>query len=117
MLAVVDGSQIRAWSVEKSELFDDSFRRMQVIFTDLEEKLEKFIKAKVADPIYSKYGKHDRRMVGHLAGFHHCHLRDDAVLIYSLNQRTITLVCVTPHAEIEGKRLKMMARRLSAFAA
>lgn len=106
-----------SWRVERSELFDDSFDRAALIFTDLEDKLEKFLIAKIADPIHNKYGKHDRRMIGDLSGFHHCHLRDDAVLIYSLSQKVLTLVYVAPHAEIEGKRLKLTARRLSRIAA
>lgn len=113
---VIQGSK-SAWAVERSELFDDSFGRAAVVFTDLNDKLEKFLKIKSDDPIQNRYGKHDRRMTGDLAGFWHCHLRDDAVLIYQLSGKTMTLVYIAPHAEIEGKRLKQTAKRLHAIAA
>jgi len=90
---------------------------MCVTFPDLREKLRKFLDTKIADPIQSKYGKHDRRMRGDLSGFHHCHLRDDAVLIYEITAKALKLVYVSAHAEIEGKRLKITARRLHQIAA
>lgn len=108
---------LKHWKVRKSPLFDESLARMSVVFPDLNDKLHKFIQTKVSDPIRNKYGKHDRRMHGDLAGFQHCHLRDDAVLIYELANREITLVYVSSHAEIEGKRLKLTARRLQQIAA
>jgi mRNA-degrading endonuclease YafQ of YafQ-DinJ toxin-antitoxin module len=89
---------------------------MATTFPDIRTKLNKFVETKIRDPLTARYGKHDRRMIGDLTGFWHCHLRDDAVLIYSLSQRVMTLVYLAPHAEIEGKRLKMTARRLSQFA-
>lgn len=88
-----------------------------MVFPDLKDKLDKFLSIKRDDPVQNRYGKHDRRMVGDLAGFWHCHLRDDAVLIYQLHGRTMTLVYIAPHAEIEGKRLKQTAKRLHSVAA
>ena len=105
------------WKTVKSDLFDESLNRMMVTFPDLSDKLSKFIVTKSRDPLNIKYGKHDRRMIGDLAGFYHAHLRDDAVLIYTLAKQVMTLVLITPHAEIEGKRLKCMARRLQQIAA
>ncbi len=107
----------RSWGVVQSDEFASSMAKMLITFPDLKRKLKKFLDAKIDDPVNNKYGKHDRRMVGDLAGFYHCHLRDDAVLIYGLSKRVITLICVTPHAEIEGRRLRLTARRLSQFAA
>jgi mRNA-degrading endonuclease YafQ of YafQ-DinJ toxin-antitoxin module len=106
-----------SWRVDRSELFDDSLERMKVVFADLPDKVNKFLATKSPNPLLYKYGKHDRRMTGDLAGFYHCHLRDDAVLIYSLSNRVMSLIYIAPHAEIEGKRLKTTARRLSQFAA
>jgi mRNA-degrading endonuclease YafQ of YafQ-DinJ toxin-antitoxin module len=108
---------LRSWSVEKSIDFERTLARMRVTFPDLPEKLEKFLATKIDDPVFSKYGKHDRRMVGHLHGLYHCHLRDDAVLIYALSQKVIRLICVTPHAEIEGRRLKLTAQRIAKLVA
>ena len=113
----VCASLSRSWSVVQSHAFEESMAKMLITFPDLKQKLQKFIEAKIDDPINLKYGKHDRRMVGELAGFHHCHLRDDAVLIYGLARRVMTLVYITPHADIEGRRLRQTARRLSQFAA
>lgn len=113
---VIQGSK-SLWKVERSELFDDSLARATEVFSDLGDKLDKFLVTKIEDPIQSRYGKHDRRMTGDLAGFWHCHLRDDAVLIYQLSGKTMTLVYIAPHAEIEGKRLKQTAKRLHAIAA
>jgi mRNA-degrading endonuclease YafQ of YafQ-DinJ toxin-antitoxin module len=106
----------KIWQVGRSEIFDDSLTRMSVVFPDLSDKLDKFLDAKAIDPLQNRYGKHDRRLTGDLAGFWHCHLRDDAVLIYSLANRTMSLVYVAAHAEIEGKRLKSTASRLEQYA-
>ena len=105
------------WTVERSELFDDSLSKIAITFPDVGERLDKFVETKKNDPLKTRYGKHDRRMIGDLAGFWHCHLRDDAVLIYSLGGKKMTLVYVAPHAEIEGKRLKQTAKRLHSVAA
>jgi mRNA-degrading endonuclease YafQ of YafQ-DinJ toxin-antitoxin module len=105
------------WAVERSDLFGESLAKMTITFPDLREKLDKFLEIKREDPIRARYGKHDRRMTGDLAGFWHCHLRDDAVLIYQLSGKTMTLIYIAPHAEIEGKRLKQTAKRLHGIAA
>lgn len=111
---VIEGSK---WAVDRSELFDASLARQSIVFPDLQDKLNKFLETKLDDPIQRRYGKHDRRMTNDLAGFWHCHLRDDAVLIYRLAGKVMTLVYIAPHAEIEGKRLKQTAKRLHAIAA
>jgi len=104
-----------SWEVSRSSIFDESLSRMLNTFPDLKIKLLKFVASKIADPINLRYGKHDRRMVGYLSGFWHCHLRDDAVLIYRVGDRTLTLIYLAPHAEIEGRRLHRTAKRLSQF--
>lgn len=111
---VIEGPK---WAVARSDLFNDSLARQSVVFPDLGDKLNKFLETKKDDPINARYGKHDRRLTGDLAGFWHCHLRDDAILIYRLSGRTMTLVYVSAHAEIEGKRLKQTAKRLHQLAA
>lgn len=106
------------WNISESPLFRESLTRNTVIFADLPQKLEKFLEVKLQNPLSSRYGKHDSpcRPGSALEGFHHCHLRDDAILIYQLKERRVHLVYIAPHAEIEGKRLKQTAKRLKAVA-
>jgi mRNA-degrading endonuclease YafQ of YafQ-DinJ toxin-antitoxin module len=106
---------LEKWAIVKSAIFDESLARMKITFHDLSEKLDKFTQTKISDPIWRKYGKHDRRLTGKLTGLHHCHLRDDAVLIYRLGQKCIMLICILPHSEIEGRRLALTADRLSKY--
>lgn len=103
------------WGVSRSPIFDESLRANTRVFKDLPDRVAKFIEFKCNDPINSKYGKHDRPLTGELVGFWHCHLRDDAVLIYNLLNRCVNLVYIAPHAEIEGKRLKMTGARLAPY--
>lgn len=103
----------KKWSVTHGPLFAESLKENERVFSDLGKRLEKFLSVKVPNPFGHRYGKHDRRMTGDLAGFWHCHLRDDAVLIYSLVNRCIHLVYVAPHAELEGKRLRQTRERLA----
>lgn len=103
------------WRVSYSPVFIESFQRNQIVFADLGTKLERFIALKFHNPLTERYGKHDRPMTGALTGFWHCHLRDDAVLIYNLAERCINLVYIAPHAEIEGKRLQRTAMRLAPY--
>lgn len=108
--------QQEEWSVSKTDIFDETLRENLRIFPDLNEKLIKFIDVKAGNPLQSRYGKHDRPFTGDvLKGFHHCHLRDDAILIYKLERRTIVLVAIVSHAEIEGKRMQRTAKRLAPY--
>jgi mRNA-degrading endonuclease YafQ of YafQ-DinJ toxin-antitoxin module len=110
---LVEGSQV--WNVTRTPIFDQSVKDTLRIFPDLGEKLAKFLDVKGENPLRNRYGKHDGPMTGPLAGFLHCHLRDDAILIYTLKNRCINLILVCSHAEIEGKRLKLSAKRLSTY--
>lgn len=101
------------WSIREAVGFRDSLIRNAKIFPDLPEKLAKFIEVKACDPLHGRYGKHDKRMTGPLSGFYNCHLKDDAVLIYKVKDRTIVLIYVAAHAELEGRRLANTARRLA----
>lgn len=103
------------WGVSYSDLFGESLRENTRIFPDLPERVEKFIDAKINDPLSIRYGKHDRPMTGALVGFWHTHLKDDAVLVYNLVNRCINLVYIAKHSEIEGKRLRKTADRLAAY--
>ena len=105
------------WSVEYAPCFEQSITDAQVIFPDIREKLKKFIDYKLANPVINTYGKHDKLMVPKtpLAGFCGCHLRDDAVLIYRLKNRVIFLIKIVSHAEIEGKRLRLLAQQLAPY--
>lgn len=97
------GLQVR-WSSQ----FMDSFKRNRVVFPDLNEKLAKFIGIKMSDPLNGRFGKHDSPFASGtpLAGFKHCHLRDDAILIYTMAGGCLNLYYICPHKEIEGKFTK-----------
>ena len=111
-MAKPNQAQNQAWGVTKSKIFDSSCEEMAKTFSNILEKLNGFISVKLPNPPATMFGKHDRPMTGQLAGLWHCHLRDDAVLIYRLKNRCIHLICVVKHAEIEGKRLRTFATRL-----
>lgn len=108
-------AQRSEWAITKTDIFDDSLARHSVVFPDLPEKLDKFKGVKRENPIRARYGKHDGPLTYRLVGFWHCHLRDDAVLIYNLVNRAINLVCIVSHAEIEGRRLCATAEKLSKY--
>jgi mRNA-degrading endonuclease YafQ of YafQ-DinJ toxin-antitoxin module len=86
----------------------------KVVFHNIEDKLSRFIEVKKNNPLdrHNRYGKHDGPMSAALAGFHHCHLRDDAVLIYTMRKRNIILLEIVSHAEIAGKGAIKVAKRL-----
>lgn len=100
------------WGVSRSSIFDQSLADNLRVFPDLADKLAKFVAVKADNPVAAKYGKHDRPLTGGLVGLWHCHLRDDAILIYRLRNRCLHLVYIATHAEVEGKRLKMTKTRL-----
>lgn len=101
------------WDTTRSSLFEDSLARNTVVFKDLPEKLERFIDIKLADPMHARYGKHDGPMSGPFKGFNHAHLRDDAIMIYTLKGRKLNLIYIATHAEVEGKRCARTAERLT----
>lgn len=103
------------WTVSQSDTFADSMARIKITFPDIQDKLEKFIDVKIPNPLANRYGKHDGPMTGPLIGFFHCHLRDDALLIYRLVQRSIFLVSVVTHADTEGKRGKNLRNSLQQY--
>jgi mRNA-degrading endonuclease YafQ of YafQ-DinJ toxin-antitoxin module len=94
------------FGVVQGKHFEDSLKRCEKVFPDLREKLKKFLTVKRDDPLRSRYGKHDGPFATGtpLAGYMHCHLRDDAILIYTLKNRNINLLLICNHADIEGKR-------------
>lgn len=103
--------------MQPSSIFAESLAATRRIFPDIDEKIKRFVATKLPNPIAreAKYGKHDGPMTGPLAGFYHCHLRDDAILIYRLAGRSILMVCVVSHAETEGKRGKKLRNNLRPF--
>lgn len=105
------------WGVSQSPIFDATLTDHERVFPDLSEKLAKFISVKLPNPLAptARYGKHDSPMTGPLVGFFHCHLRDDAILIYRLRNRTVFLVAIVAHSEIEGKRAKLTGKKLAPF--
>jgi mRNA-degrading endonuclease YafQ of YafQ-DinJ toxin-antitoxin module len=121
LIDLIEGKKNKApqqpWSVQPSTLFAESLVKVRRIFPDIDEKLKKFTAVKLPNPLdpNARYGKHDRPMTGPLAGFMHCHLRDDAILIYTLQNRTLNLIIVVSHDEIDGGKLRPMAARLKPF--
>lgn len=109
-----EGAQL-SWGVTRSDMFEESFKNCLRIFPNLDAKLLSFLEAKLQNPLTVRYGKHDRPFTGPLIGFSHCHLRDDAILIYTLRNRSINLICVVNHAQIEGKRARAMSKRLEPY--
>ncbi len=114
--AIVEAAQA-AWQISQSPIFAPSLVEHLRVFPDLKEKLAKFTQVKLPNPLEpgARYGKHDGPFTGPLVGFFHCHLRDDAILIYRLVNRCVHLIAIVSHAEIEGKRHKQTAKRLAAF--
>lgn len=111
---------VQAWGITRSNIFEDSLKRsMQNSrgggYTDLPQKIAKFLEVKIQNPLSNTYGKHDRPMTGELSGFWHCHLREDAILIYNLVNHCINLVYIVNHSEMEGKELKRTSKKLSPF--
>lgn len=109
--------QQEPWKIVASDIFAESVAKTRRIFRDIDEKIVKFSEVKLANPIANKYGKHDGPMTPGtpLAGFLHCHLRDDAILIYRLGNRQIFLVCIVSHADIEGKRGNKLGKSLRQY--
>lgn len=105
------------FGITRSSIFDESLKRNMKIFPDLADKLKKFLDLKVADPLNSRYGKHDGpfKPGTPLSGYMHCHLRDDAVLIYSLKNRNVNLLYICSHAEMEGKNTVKLSKTLAAI--
>lgn len=104
-----------AWTTDTTPLFNTALVKHSVIFPDLKEKVKKFIEVKLANPLMNRYGKHDRPFTGILTGFHHCHLRDDAILIYQLKNRKIILVTIVAHAEMEGRKEKLLLNQIAPY--
>ncbi len=111
---LVEGNA-QEWGVSYTPLFNDALKRHRQTFPDLPEKIQKFIDVKLQNPLSMRYGKHDRPFTGPLVGFWHCHLRDDAILIYNLKNRALNLVVIVSHNEIEGKRAKSVVNQLAPF--
>lgn len=100
--------------VKISSQFMESLKRNSVIFPDLKEKLTKFIQVKKDDPLNGRYGKHDGPFSPGtpLSGYRHCHLRDDAILIYTMSGGSLNLYYICSHKEIEGKNTNKMSKAL-----
>lgn len=91
-------------AIKVSNQFMPSLKEMMRTFGDLELKLIDFIKVKMQDPINGRYGKHDKSFTAPpLNGLNHCHLRDDAILIYTMKGGSLNLMYVCPHKDIEGR--------------
>jgi mRNA-degrading endonuclease YafQ of YafQ-DinJ toxin-antitoxin module len=103
------------WACTHSPVFQESLDRNTVVFRDLPQKLERFMEVKLSDPLRNRYGKHDSPMTGRFKGYYHAHLRDDAILIYTLKDRAVNLIYVSTHAEIEGRRCGLTHDRISAY--
>jgi mRNA-degrading endonuclease YafQ of YafQ-DinJ toxin-antitoxin module len=103
------------WTISKTPAFDASIQVMLPKVHDLRERLQRFIDIKLPNPLAAtaRAGKNDRPFTALLVGFWHCHLAPDAILIYRLANHSIQLILVCQHADIEGKRLQQMGKRLA----
>ncbi len=119
MMEIVEGrvADTRPWAIERVPLFKETHDKARTVFPDIDSKLEKFIDLKLPNPIdpSRRFGKHDSPFSALLKGFWHCHLRDDAVLIYKLQDRKIKLIAVVPHADMERSRLRLLAKKLAPY--
>ncbi len=112
---LIEDVQAGPWGITKTALFDETFSSMLTKVPDLRERLKKFIEVKSPNPMMNRYGKNDGPFThSQLRGILHCHLAPDAILLYRLLNRTIQLMMVCQHADIEGRRLKQTIRRLAA---
>jgi len=101
-----------------SNMFAASLTKTERTFPQIKDQLRKFAAVKRDDPINGKYSKQDYPYsgAGPLAGYHHCHLRDDAILIYTIKNNCLNLLFMCSHAEVEGKMVPKMARLLGGLA-
>lgn len=105
----------KIFAVVVGSKFNESLLKHERVFPDLRDKLKKFIETKQSDPLRAKYGKHDSgfKTGTPLAGYLHCHLRDDAILIYTLKNQQINLVLICGHSDIEGSKTRKTALALT----
>ena len=124
-----DGSVIRrwldlieavqaAWGIARGPQFEASLRQMMARVPDLPERLARFTSIKLPNPLSrdAVVGKNDAALTL-LPGYWHCHLAPDAILIYRLRNRAVELVLICQHDDIQGKRIRHIARVLGEDAA
>lgn len=105
------------WGVEMSEIFQSSMDKAKLRYSDIYDHLDRFLILKTPDPVSGpRFGNNDGPFTGPLlSGFLHCHLREDAVLIYRLRDRKIFLIKVVSHSETEGRKQKILSKELSPY--
>ena len=104
------------WPINVEPLFTETFQEMVGERANLEEKLTQFVAQKTPDPLSRRFGQYDRPFTGPaIKGFQHCHLAPNVVLIYTLSKRKINLIMVCSHSEVEGKRIKITAKRIAPY--
>jgi mRNA-degrading endonuclease YafQ of YafQ-DinJ toxin-antitoxin module len=94
------------------KLFVKSYIEMKTKYPNLDKKYDEFIKIKSAN-IRDNYGTHDYALVGILAGFKHCHLAPDAILIYRVKDKTVEMLFMCQHDDMKQKNAKRLANKLS----
>jgi mRNA-degrading endonuclease YafQ of YafQ-DinJ toxin-antitoxin module len=104
----------KPFGIMLSNSFVESLAKTERTFPKIREQLLKFARVKRDDPINGKYSSQDYPYSGGgpLAGYHHCHLRDDAILIYTIKNNCLNLLFLCAHADVEGKMLHRMAKIL-----
>lgn len=103
------------WEISVTPLFAPSLMLQIKRYSDLKEKLDKFVEVKKENPLIAKFGRNDYPFTGALVGFWHAHLKEDAIIIYNLKNRCINLICVVSHTEIEGRREKQVLKQIDGF--
>jgi mRNA-degrading endonuclease YafQ of YafQ-DinJ toxin-antitoxin module len=115
LIDLIEAAEAPPWGVTKSPLFDASFSAMLPKAPDLPERLARFLDIKLPNPLSptARAGKADSALKPPFQGLWHCHLAPDVILIYRLVNRSIQLMLICQHADIEGKRMKATARTLA----
>lgn len=94
--------------------FEASYLDKRKTYPDLDARYEAFVSLK-SHNIMTPFGKNDYPFgLGTgmtLAGYMHCHLKPDALLIYRRDGSVITMVYVATHREIRDKNAAVTVKK------
>ena len=98
--------------IEPSPLYGDSYLRYLKVRPSIKNKIKTFIEYKCQVPPLS-LGAHDYALSGDLAGFMHCHLSGNILLVYVLDHSVLKLIMVCNHDELYkiSTKIKKYANR------
>lgn len=94
--------------------FEDSYIEKKESHPGMDAKYDEFVRVKSAD-INARFGSKDypfnSKGNANLAGYMHCHLAGDALLIYRRDGNSIVMVYVATHREINEKNAKTTVKK------